>query len=204
MSSLDNILNANRPVRRLLAAIVPASGILFLGALVWFAIVLMEERSGSVTEKQRELGRLNAILALKPMIENAEDIDLADGQLPEFLQGESDAVIQADLQTRLAAIAKAADAIIVSAGPTPVTDRSGTRMTGLRANIAGSNNAIVQVVAAIESAKPYLTIRSALINSIDDKAADTGAKPRQLILVVQFEGALPPNGQFPSVGGNVK
>lgn len=192
MGSLDTILNASRQSRRMLAAAVPASAILLVGAVVWLGIATLEDRSAELTRKREALGRLDAVLAMKPIIENAKDVDLDSDNLPEFLRGDSEAVIQAGLQTRLDAIAKAAKAEVVSVGPTPTVERRGMRMTGLRANITGTNQAIIQVVAAIEAAKPYLTIRTAEINSIDDRAADSGVKPRRLMLTVQFEGALPP------------
>jgi hypothetical protein len=65
------------------------------------------------------------------------------------------------------------------------------RFAGLRADISGPNEGIQGTIFAIEAAKPYLIIRQAQLHSTLDSQSVTDG-PTELVLRVQFYGALPP------------
>ena len=191
MDSLTRILNARPGTRRLVAIGLLAGSIAGAGLLTVAAVSSVYASREAVREQRENLGRMQAVLALKPMMEKSAKAAIADNDRPEFLSGASDSVIQADLQTWLDGVARQNGVSIMSVGNAPALQQKGMRFAGLRADISGPNEGIQGTIFAIEAAKPYLIIRQAQLHSTLDSQSVTDA-PTELVLRVQFYGALPP------------
>lgn len=191
MDSLTRILNARPRTRRLVAIGLLAGSIAGAGLLTMAAVSSVYASREAVREQRENLGRLQAVLALKPMMEKSAKAAIADNDRPEFLSGASDSVIQADLQTWLDGVARQNGVSIMSVGNAPALQQKGMRFAGLRADISGPNEGIQGTIFAIEAAKPYLIIRQAQLHSTLDSQSVTDG-PTELVLRVQFYGALPP------------
>ncbi len=191
MDSLTRILNAGPRTRRLAAIGLLVGCVAGAGLLTMAAVSSVYASRDAVREQRETLGRLRAVLALKPMMEESAKAAIAADDRPEFLTGASDAVIQADLQTWLDGVARQNGVSITSVGNAPALQQKGMRFAGLRADITGPNEGIQGTIFAIEAAKPYLIIRQAQLHSTLDSQG-LGDGPTQLVLRVQFYGALPP------------
>ncbi len=192
MDSLTALLNASPARRKMVALVVSALASVLFAATILGAMSTLREQAENLEDKRQQLARFMAIRTLKPMLTREQQRENAKSDRPEFLIGESDAVIQANLQTRLTAMATANDAVLISVGNTPIAERAGTRYAGIRANITGTNEAIVGTLYAIETTTPFLTVRSARLNPVDLNANVDRQKAPELFLQVQFEGALLP------------
>jgi len=198
MDSLTRILNASARSRRL-AALGLLVAVAVAGGLTAIAAVSSVQAARDAVRDQREtLGRLKAVLALRPMMEKSAQATLAASDRPEFLTGASDAVIQADLQTWLDGVARQNGVRVMSVGNAPALQQGGMRFAGLRADISGPNEGIQGTVFAIEAARPYLIIRQAQIHSTLDGQQGGLDGQQELVLRVQFYGALPPDTANPA------
>ena len=192
MDSLTRILNSSARTRRLTALGLTGATVLSLvliGAAIASSVYSTRD---DVREKRAQLGRLQAVLALKPMLEKSATAALAAEDRPEFLRGASDAVIQADLQTWINDIARAQGVTILSVGNAPALQEKGMRFAGLRVDLSGTNEGIQGTIFAIEAAKPYLIIRQAQLHSTLTSQEVAIDGPTELVLRVQFYGVLPP------------
>lgn len=187
MDSRTALLNAPRAQRRLLALAAPLVAALLAAAIVWAAVASVRAQAALLTERREDLGRLEAVMATLPSAE-AGGLPGADGDA--FLAGASDALVQAALQTRLREIAAASGAEVIAVGNLPIAVRPEARFAGLRASLQGTNDALLAAIFAIETSQPYLTIRTARIDTYPRDAASGG--PQQLLLQVEIEGALQP------------
>jgi hypothetical protein len=190
MDSRTRLLNAPRGRRRLAAVLLPLGlGLVLLG-LAALATASLRAQAGRLAERRELLGRLEQVAATLPTGPVAA---ATAGSGPEFLEGESDALVQAAFQSRLREIATASGAEVLAVGNAPIVLRGDARFAGLRTSISGPNEAIVQTIYEVETSEPYLTIRSARINGYPGASADGG--PQALLLQMQFEGALPTEGE---------
>jgi Type II secretion system (T2SS), protein M subtype b len=198
MDSRTALLNAS-PFRRRLAAIaLPALAAVLAAAIGLAAYTTLQARADSVAERRAQLGRLNMILAAKPG-PAGDPVAAVGGDGPEFLSGESEALVQAAFQSRLNDIAAASGVDVIAVGNTPIVVRGDARFAGLRASMSGTNDEVVDTIFAIETSEPYLTIRSARINSGQAGTPRDGGResPQELLLQLQFEGALRPDSGPP-------
>lgn len=188
MDSRTALLNAPRPLRRAAALLAP----LLLAALVAGAVALVQAmlaaRAERIVEARERLGTLRLLIAADP-----GPAETAAPEGAEFLPGDSLPLAQAAFQSRLGEIAAASGAELLAVGNMPVAERDGARFAGLRASLTGTNPQIVETVFAIESAVPYLTIRTARIEAAARTDAGDG-DPVRLTMQVEIDGALPPDG----------
>lgn len=187
MDSRTALLNAPRPWRRVAALAAP----LLLAALAAGAVTLVQSvlaaRAERIVEARERLGTLRLLIAADPGPAAA-----ADPEETEFLPGDSLPLVQAAFQSRLGEIAAASGAELLAVGTLPLAERGGARFAGLRASLNGTNSEIVGTLFAIESAVPYLTIRTARIEA-ETRTGDGAGDPVRLTLQLEVEGALPPD-----------
>ncbi len=193
MDSLTALLNASLARRKMVAVVFALLSTALIAVAILSAVTTLKDQAESLEAKRQQLGRFMAIRTLKPILTREQQLENAKSERPEFLAGESEAVIQANLQTRLTAMAATNQSVLISVGNTPIAERDGTRYAGIRANITGTNEAIVDTLYAIETTTPFLTVRSARLNPVDSGAnAAAQQNAPELFLQVQFEGALLP------------
>ncbi|CCD93738.1 exported hypothetical protein [Bradyrhizobium sp. ORS 375] len=140
-----------------------------LGLLAWACVMpvvaVFAERDARIQDQQRLLARLKAVAAQAPRIEALASETETQFQSGEFLAGANDNVIAADLQTRLKAILGNAGAQARAVQSLPGRTVDQIRYSGVRLDCSGPLPAMMRVVHAIESAKPYLFVSSASLKS---------------------------------------
>lgn len=192
MDRLTALLNGPLIIRALVAILFVAMAIAIIVAGVMLTASSLYSKAESIREQRTNLGRLQSAIALKPILEASEQNPIASDDRPEFLRGASEAVIQANLQTQLTAIAQAQGVDVLSIGNTPILLRGETRFAGLQANLSGTNEGIHGTIYAIETSKPYLIIREAKMHSTLRPQKTGDADQPKIVMQIQFYGALPP------------
>jgi general secretion pathway protein M len=149
---------ATGPVGRLLAA-----GILcVLLASLYLMVVaplldLYASRTAVLADRRMLAARQHAIAAEVPGLQaRVAELRSAASARQITLDGASDAIAAANLQSRLGELATAAGVTIGSSEGLTAESRDGYRRIGLRLAISGDFKAIVQLLAAIETAAPPL------------------------------------------------
>jgi hypothetical protein len=142
-----------------------------LGA-VYFLIVsplleLYAERA-AVLENQRALApRLHAAEDELPLLHaRVEQLRAAAGTRKLTLEGASDAIAAASLQSRIEELANSVGATIGSTESLPAEARSGYRRIGLRYVLSGQYETLVKFLAKLESATPPLVIDNLHIHGV--------------------------------------
>jgi len=193
MDRLTALLNSPPVTRRLVAILFVAVAIAIVATGVTLTASSLYSQAYSIRDQRDQLGRLHSAIALKPILQASQRNTIAPEDGPEFLRGASEAVIQANLQTQLIAIAQANGVDVLSIGNTPILQREGMRFAGLQANLSGTNEGIHGTIYAIETTQPYLIVRRAKMNTtLESQHTGNDDQPKTIILQIQFHGALPP------------
>lgn len=184
---LSTILNAHPLVRRLIALAIAAAAVCIAGWVVFTAFDSIAAAHTEIQEKREMLGQLQAVAALAKRLDSASDQAAAN---PEFLTGESEAVIRGGLQTRLNAIAASNGVTVLSAGNAPALRETGVDFIGLRANFSGPLEGVHSTILGIETSLPVLFIREATLRTTNvGPAAGRTADP-ELFAEILFYGPL--------------
>ncbi|WP_352684839.1 type II secretion system protein GspM [Mesorhizobium sp. M0184] len=187
-------------VRRLIALATGAAAACIAGWMLFMALDSIASAKAGIEAKREMLGQLQAVAALAKQLESASDPAAATN--PEFLTGESEAVIRGGLQTRLNAIAASNGVTVLSAGNAPALSEAGVDFIGLRANLSGPLQGVHNAVLAIETSLPVLFIREATLRATDvGPAADRTADP-ELFAEILFYGPLQTKVVSPPAGAN--
>lgn len=194
---LSAILNAHPTVRRLIALAIAAAAVCVTGWVVFMAFDSVASAKAEIEEKRETLGQLQAVAALAKRLDTAAASDPVAAANPEFLTGESEAVIRGALQTRLNAIAASNGVTVLSAGNAPALSESGVDFIGLRANFSGPLEGVHNAILAIETSLPVLFIREATLRTTDVGPAAARTRDSELFAEILFYGPLqtrPPSG----------
>ncbi|MER8583553.1 type II secretion system protein GspM [Mesorhizobium sp. M1423] len=195
---LSPILNARPMVRRLIALAIAAAAACTAGWMVFMAFDSVASARAGIDEKRENLGQLQAVTVLANRLEGAPGPATAAN--PEFLTGDSEAVIRGGLQTRLNAIAASNGVTVLSAGNAPPLSEAGVDFIGLRANLSGPLEGVHNAILAIETSLPVLFIREATLRTTDvGPAAGRTADP-ELFAEILFYGPLQTKVASPSGG----
>jgi hypothetical protein len=159
------------------------AGNLAAGLVILFACVLpmrdlFAERDRQIIEQRTTLARFRAVADQDTIVQAAAGKSAASQG--EFLIGKTEGVISADLQTRLKAMAEAAGAKLRSVRSVAAHSDEQTKYVGSRVELFGSLAAIQRVIYAIESAKPYLFVKSAAVR-LSPPAGQMGVSKEPLI-----------------------
>ncbi|MER8647895.1 type II secretion system protein GspM [Mesorhizobium sp. M0586] len=196
---LSAILNTSPPLRRLIALALAVVAACLCAWLVFAAFDSVASARAGIEEKRALLGQLQNVAALAKRLDS--DASPEATASPEFLTGESEAVIRGGLQKRLNAIAAANGVSVLSAGNAPVLSEGGVDFIGLRVNLAGPLEGIHNAVLALETSLPVLFIREATLRTTDVSPAAGRAGDPELSAEILFYGPLqtqsPPGGVKP-------
>jgi general secretion pathway protein M len=135
--------------------------------LVVAIVLVMPIRDGlarrdiQIAEQRTMLTRFRTLAAQEPAVEAAGKQVLTE--TGEYLGGNNEGVINADLQTRLKGMVEPAGARLRSVRTLPPQTAEQVRYIGSRIEIYGPLPAIHRAVAAIEASKPYLFVRGVVI-----------------------------------------
>jgi general secretion pathway protein M len=128
---------------------------------------LYAERATVLENRRMLVPRLRAAADELPTLRaRAEQLRAAAGTRKITLEGASDAIAAATLQSRIEELANSAGATIGSTESLPAEARSGYRRIGLRYVLSGSYETLVKFLAKLESATPPLVIDNLHIHGV--------------------------------------
>jgi general secretion pathway protein M len=134
-----------------------------LAALV-LAIVpicdLLADRDVEIARNVQMLAKLTGIAAYKPKLPPAGGLI---GASDEYLKAPSQGVATANLQARLKVLSEASGARLRSVQGMPTQSEGRISYIGARLEIFGPIQAVQRAIGAIEEAKPYFFVTSAVI-----------------------------------------
>ena len=128
---------------------------------------LYAERADVLENRRMLVPRLRAAADELPALRaRVEQLRAAAGTRKITLEGASDAIAAATLQSRIEELAGSAGATIGSTESLPAEARSGYRRIGLRYVLSGSYETLVKFLAKLESATPPLVIDNLHIHGV--------------------------------------
>jgi Tfp pilus assembly protein PilO len=142
-----------------------------LGGVYFVAISpllgLYAERADVLENRRMLVPRLRAAADELPALRaRVEQLRAAAGTRKITLDGASDAIAAATLQSRIEELATSAGATIGSTESLPAEARPGYRRIGLRYVLSGSYETLVRFLAKLESATPPLVIDNLHIHGV--------------------------------------
>lgn len=174
-----------------------------LFALVIFYLVFIEpvrrivaEGVDAVAERRQTLARYEAVVSHEEQIQDyaRQVADINAGG--ELIEGDSEGVINANLQARLKSIAEASRVIVKSIQMLPEKEFRGVTLVGARIQAAGSYESVHELARAIEGEPPLLIITAAVLRMLDPL---WGGGPNQMEqnIDVEFDvfGGAPQKGR---------
>jgi len=128
---------------------------------------LYAERAAVLENRRMLVPRLRAAADELPSLRaRVEQLRAAAGTRKITLEGASDAIASATLQSRIEELATSAGATIGSTESLPAEARSGYRRIGLRYVLSGSYETLVKFLARLESATPPVVIDNLHIHGV--------------------------------------
>jgi len=125
------------------------------------------ERAAVLENRRMLLPRLRAAADELPALRaQVEQLRAAAGTRKITLEGASDAIAAATLQSRIEELAASAGATIGSTESLPAEARSGYRRIGLRYVLSGSYETLVKFLARLQAATPPLVIDNLHIHGV--------------------------------------
>ena len=185
---LSAILNTSPLVRRLIALALAAVTACVLAWAVLAGLDSVASAQAGIEEKRELLGQLQSVAALAKRLDSAASPVVAAN--PEFLTGESEAIIRGGLQTRLNTIATTNGVNVLSAGNAPLLSEAGVDYIGLRANLSGPLEGIHNAILAIETSLPVLFIREATLRTTDVGPVAGRSGDPEIFAEILFYGPL--------------
>lgn len=133
--------------------------------LVFIAPVhrMIADGAEAIAERRQTLARYEAVVAQEPRIEAyAQQVSNINAQ-GELFDGDSDGVINANLQARLKLIAETTQVTVRSIQMLPDKNFEGVTLVGARIEVAGSYENVHALARALEGEPPLLMITAASI-----------------------------------------
>ena len=128
---------------------------------------LYAERAAVLENRRMLVPRLRAAADELPFLRaRVEQLRAAAGTRKITLEGATDAIASATLQSRIEELATSAGATIGSTESLPAEARSGYRRIGLRYVLSGSYETLVKFLARLESATPPVVIDNLHIHGV--------------------------------------
>jgi len=130
-------------------------------------LALYAERAAVLEDRRMLLPRLRAVGDEVPALHaRVEQLRAAAGTRKITLEGASDAIAAATLQSRIEELAASVGATIGSTESLPPEARSGYRRIGLRYVLSGSYETLIKFLGKLETATPPLVIDNLHIHGV--------------------------------------
>jgi general secretion pathway protein M len=130
-------------------------------------IDLYAERQARLDDRRELLPRLLATADELPALRtHVAQLRAAASLRKISLQGASDAIASADLESRIDALASSVGATIGSTEALPAETRGSYRRIGLRLALSGSYETLIELLARIEAAMPPLIVDNLQIHGV--------------------------------------
>jgi general secretion pathway protein M len=171
-----------------------------LGGIVLIILALapiydfLAERDVLIAQQSDTLGRFQSIAALEGEVQAASRQPEEQQDRGEFLSGPNEAIIGADLQTRLKAIAEHSGVRIRTMQGQPARSSGTLRYIGAQITITGNIQRIRDALYEIESGKPYLFITNASLKLVPSA---TSSEEPVIEAGLDVAGALATSGTSP-------
>ncbi|MBM3579046.1 MAG: general secretion pathway protein GspM [Alphaproteobacteria bacterium] len=171
-------------------------------ALVIFYFLFIEpvrriiaEGAEAVAERRQTLARYEAVVSHEEQIQDYARQVANINASGELIEGDSEGVINANLQARLKSIAEASRVTVKSIQMLPEKEFRGVTLVGARIQATGSYESIHELARAIEGAPPLLIITTAALRVLDPFWGGGGNQAEQNI-DVEFDvfGGAPLRG----------
>jgi hypothetical protein len=171
-----------------------------------------DDNDRAIADAVRLLAGFRSVIvqSRQPGVEtSASDLDRYRG---DFLSGPEDAIIVADLQTRLSALIAARNAELSSARALPSKTRDGLEYLGLGLQIRAEMKSVQEILHAIETGTPLLFVERADLR-LDERGAAAGRSRNAesvapMVLEIAVYGAKGPSqrpaGASGRASGSVK
>jgi general secretion pathway protein M len=128
---------------------------------------LYAERQASLADRRAILPRLVAAAGELPALRaRVAELRAAANLRKVTLEGASDAIASADLESRIDALASSVGAVIGSTEALPAEAHGAYRRIGLRLALSGSYETLVKLIARIEAATPPLIVDNLQIHGV--------------------------------------
>lgn len=135
---------------------------------------LHAERAATAETRRAFLAKLQAVGAELPALRQRQaQLQATAGHNKLTLDGPSDAVASAGLQSHLTELAAAAGVTIGSTESLPTQRQNGYRRLGLRLLVSGPYDALIKLLARIELATPPLLVDSLQMHSLQRRRGAT-------------------------------
>jgi general secretion pathway protein M len=135
--------------------------------LVAPVVDLYADRQASLADRRAILPRLVAAADELPLLRaRVAQLRAAASLRKVTLEGASDAIASADLESRIDALASSVGAVIGSTEALPAEARGAYRRIGLRLALSGSYETLVKLIARIEAATPPLIVDNLQIHGV--------------------------------------
>lgn len=153
--------------------------LILLLAVPVFAIALpiamrFQTLAQSIEHQQQLLEQFTAATARGTSLQDREQQRQAAVKFSEFLLGETDLILQSNLQTALSGIAQANGVRIQSARKLPDRVRPPLRLAGIGINLTTDINSLQKLLHGIEAARPYLLVESADLAPLGNTGSAAG------------------------------
>jgi general secretion pathway protein M len=146
-------------------ALIALGGAYFL--LVAPVVDFYAERQASLEDRRMVLPRLLAAAGALPSLRaRVTQLRAAASLRKVTLEGASDAIASADLESRIDALATSVGATVGSTESLPPEARGAYRRIGLRLALSGSYETLVKLIARIEAATPPLIVDNLQIHGV--------------------------------------
>ncbi len=133
-------------------------GLLYVGILSPL-IDLYRTGETTLTERRLLVPRLERVAAEVPTLrERLAELQATGTTRDVALDGASDALASANLQSRIEQLARANGVTITSTEAIPAEDRGPYRRIGLRLTVSGKYETVVKLLAAVEEAQPPIAV----------------------------------------------
>jgi general secretion pathway protein M len=130
-------------------------------------IELYAGRAALVEDKRMLVPRLQAAADELPELrERVTELRATAGARKVTLEGSSDAIASANLQSSIAELAASAGVTVASTESLPVETRGGYRRIGLRFTLSGVYEALLKLIANLEGTSPPLVVENLHIHGV--------------------------------------
>jgi general secretion pathway protein M len=145
--------------------------LLLLGSIYFLAVAplvdLYQQRQAKIEDSRMLLPRLEAVAERLPTLRaEVARLRAAARTRKVTLEGASDAIASANLQSRIEAFATSVGATIGSTESLPVETRDGYRRIGLRFALNGPYETLVRLLAKLADATPPLVVDNLQIHGV--------------------------------------
>jgi Tfp pilus assembly protein PilO len=152
-----------------------------------------QDLAQAIEDQRLQLDQYNVVAAQGANLRQLEQQHQAELAFGEFLPGDSELVVQSNLQTTLTNLAQASGVRIRSARKLPERERAPFKLVGMGINLTTDIGNVQKILHAIETARPYLFVEALDISPL----GGANPPPGQRMLEVRLDIFAAPQRRAP-------